>query len=326
MISAFSVTAFGAAIAGAMAAYLLVMGVLAGKRIGFDRFLAFSLISVPLAFLLSRVVFVAGDLIGALGQSSYYLDTLESLRPTLWFWDGGYSLMGALLGLLLGLFLFRRYFAYPAGTLEDAFPAAFFLALFIERLAEPASTLGFGREVTSEFMLDHRLYLDLDGWPLLRVWRVEALIALILFGLSIWQFFALKKKGNAQIARRQHLFLLFLAVFGFSQTFLESLRDDGHMVVHFVRIQQVLALFLGLSILAHALLQKRHEGLSGARVLLLALLALMLTGLAVFSEFGVDRWGNRLLAYLVMALCLGLLCVLTALLLRPHRDEGTVLS
>ena len=86
------------------------------------------------------------------------------------------------------------------------------------------------------------------------------------------------------------LCLTSLTLVGCAQVILESLRNDGHMVVHFVRIQQVAYLLMVLAalLICSRRLAKRG-GMKKSRQLVLWLFALLLVGVGVVMEFRVDR-------------------------------------
>ena len=87
---------------------------------------------------------------------------------------------------------------------------------------------------------------------------------------------------------------------------LESLRNDGHMVVHFVRIQQVVYLLESLlALLIYFRRAVKNAGMKKSRQLLLWLTALACVALGILMEFRVDRGALKWLYYTVMALCMG---------------------
>ena len=286
-------TVFGAMCAVSLLVFLLCMSGLLKRTSVLEPLLPRFLLIPPLVFLCSRLVFV-------LGNCTYYLTTLSNPALALRFWDGGYSLMGALGGVLLSAFLFPDRRAYL-----DAAVTAFFPALMIERLAESMTALGQGR-MLSEALAGTFLGQLSDGF--MPVWLLEALCALILFILGLC-FLRRLAPGSTWVR--------LLILFGAAQTFLESLRDDGHLVVHFVRIQQVLAFLLLLVPFWTAFFRSRR------RSPLIFVLVLVLAGTGIFCEFGVDRWGNPLLAYALMIL---MLILLTLTALRQVREKEALHS
>ena len=88
-------TPYGLTAAGAMLLLLLLTGLSCRKKgIPYRTFITFGALSLLLAFLLSRLTF-------ALSNIPLYVNTLSNPLLMLQFWDGGASLLGALLGVLL---------------------------------------------------------------------------------------------------------------------------------------------------------------------------------------------------------------------------------
>ena len=291
-------TLFGALCALALLLFLVLTSLLAKKSIPADRLLPRFLLVPPLVFLCSRFVFIAGN-------CTYYITTLSNPALALRFWDGGYSLMGAFLGILLSALLFdrdRRHYL-------DAAVTACFPAIALERIAESGTMLGQGKPL-SPALASGFLGQLADGF--LPVWLPEAVVALVLFfiGLSLR-----KRKLPAG-----HIWVRLLILFGATQTLFESLRDDGHLVVHFVRIQQVLAFLMLLVPFWTCFFRSRK------RNWLLFTAVPVLAGLGIFCEFGVDRWGNRALAYGLMVLILILLTAASLYQVRLYEKEASPLE
>lgn len=255
--------------------------------------LTFGVAVVPCTFLVSRLFFI-------LANSTYYLTTLSKPSLALRFWDGGYAMTGAFAGACLGAVLAAKAVHLSPRLMLDAVGLGFPAAAVAARLAEIGTGLGEGREVTC--WIPPLAPEGYDGY-LHPVFLYEALAALVIFLLLL----ALSRSHH-QLPHEGDLLLMSLLLYGICEIFLESLKDDGHMVVHFVRIQQVLALLM---VLITMVIWARRVS-NRKTVVLSTCLTLICIGLAVFSEFGVDRWGNRLLAYGLMLSCL-LIMLLTAL-------------
>lgn len=290
-----TITAYGLGIALSAALGLAVCGVtLRRAAIPAEKILPLGLFLMPLGFLFSRLVFL-------LGNCTYYLTTLSSLTPALYFWDGGYAMTGAILGIVLGALAYSRTLRVPRRAVMDALSLGLSLFILIARLFERGTGLGEGREGAP--------LLGFFPWEGMQpVWLAEALAALLLF---LYLVFRMRTSAH------QSLFPRFLMLWCLSQVFLESLRDDGHLVVHFVRIQQVLCFLCVLCMLMMALHRMRKEGRPGLACGLIAAVW-MLAGLGIFSEFGVDRWGAPSLAYAVMLVCL---CSLGGIWLYARRNK-----
>ena len=125
-----------------------------------------------------------------------------------------------------------------------------------------------------------------------------AVAAIIFLVLAVW---TLRKRGAI---RSGDTALVSMTLLGACQIVLESMRNDGHMVVHFIRIQMVLslvALLVGLIVFSRRLYKR--GGMKKSQQLVLWLVTIVCIGLAIFMEFRVDRGSNKLLYYAVMAAC-----------------------
>lgn len=283
---------------------LALLGVLVstgcwGKRFGFGygATIRFAVLAVPLCLVVSRLVFV-------LASASYYLEDIGDASLMLHFWDGGYSMMGALAGLVLAGWLAETWSKLAHGALLDALALSLPLGLVIARLAEAGTGLGEGGAVPAGW--PDCFTIDTTYGMLHTVFHYEAIAAVvILVVLCIWQQVCpTRRKGD--------VLLLFLLLFGSTQVVMESLRSDGHMTVHMgIAVQEVLAAALMLVPLgiwtARAASVSAHRGWW---IVISWLLALVLMALAVVAEFGVDRWDSKLAAYGLMVFCLFELCEL----------------
>jgi len=296
------VTGYGLGVAGAMLLGLvgcLVYLRLAGKTYG--HLVRLAVLAVPLCWFFSRLVYV-------LANCTYYLTTLSNPTLALYFWDGGYAMTGAVLGFVLAAFLAEKWTRLPHGSLMDALAFGAPLAIAAARFLEGGTRLGMGRPVSYEWL--YFLGVE-DGYGDLvhPVYRYEAVAALIVLVIAlIWLSKRLRsvKPGDAC--------LVVLALLGAFQVLLESLRNDGHLVVHFVRIQQVislLAMVVAFAVFTTRLL--RRGGMKKSHLLALWLVAIACVGVGIYMEFRVDRGSLKLLYYGVMALCMGAITAMSLL-------------
>ena len=142
-----SVTGFGLGMAGAMLLMLAVMGGWChARKLGYGVFVRFAALAVPLTLLCSRALFVLAD-------CTYYLTTLSNPALALRFWDGGYSLVGAVLGFMLAAWLSEKATRLPGKPLLDGAALALPLGILVERLCEPGTDMGMGKAIaTPAFM------------------------------------------------------------------------------------------------------------------------------------------------------------------------------
>lgn len=294
-------TLFGAPVTdyGLHVAFAMMMGLLGcwiygscAKRppVG-SQVLRLAVLSIPLCWLCARLVFV-------LGNCTYYLTTLGNPSLALRFWDGGYAITGGVVGFLLAARLAEKWAHLPAGTLADSGAFGIPLAVMVLRWAEGGTRLGLGRSINYEWL--KFLGVD-DGYGNLvhPVYRYEAIAALVLFIIMlVWIVLHPKaKRGDAC--------LVSLGLLGALQVLLESLRNDGHLVVHFVRIQQVLSLVALVAVFGIFAARRCKAGMKKSQLLLQWLITLACIGVGIWMEFRVDRGSLKLLYYGVMALCMG---------------------
>ena len=186
---------------------------------------------------------------------------------------GGFSMIGALLGACMGALLAARITKQNAARLLDLLAPAFLLFVVCERMGEGCvENFGVSRYLTEELLQGTFLTIGSDGEWYLATYRLEAAAALILALILLWDLRRERRGGDT--------FLLFLILFGASQTVMESLRFDNHMHYTFVGLQQVLSIILmGSGLIAlYALRRKSQERLSWK-----ALLTLPAAGLMVFG-------------------------------------------
>lgn len=294
-------TLFGAPVTdyGLHVAFAMMMGLLGCWIYGrcakrppvWSQVLRLAVLSIPLCWLCARLVFV-------LGNCTYYLTTLGNPSLALRFWDGGYAITGGVMGFLLAARLAEKWEHLPSGTLADSGAFGIPLAVMVLRWAEGGTRLGLGRSINYEWLMF--LGVD-DGYGNLvhPVYRYEAIAALVLFIIMlVWIVRHPKAKSGDAC-------LVSLGLLGALQVLLESLRNDGHLVVHFVRIQQVLSLVALVAVFGIFAARRCKAGMKKSQLLLQWLITLACIGVGIWMEFRVDRGSLKLLYYGVMALCMG---------------------
>lgn len=275
-------TPYGLGIAAAFAATLGLAGLLLRRRISLRSWLQWGCAALGISWLTARLVYVLGD-------ATYYLTTLSRPDLALRFWDGGYAMSGAIIGWLLAARLLEKPLKLPRCSLVAAAATALPLGLMIARLTETGTGMGLGREILTPWLAFLGVP-DETGLIVHPVRLYEAAAAAVLLIVLLMSRLPDRDKP-----------LLLLTVYGASQALLESLRNDGHLVVHFVRIQQVLALFMlffALLMWTRRLRHNRREQWIAWGIVLAA------TAAAVAMEFVVDSSENKLLTYAVMAACM----------------------
>lgn len=294
-------TGYGLGAAGAMLLFLLVHGVWCRvKGVSYGAFIRFAALAVPMVWFCSRLVFV-------LANCTYYLTTLSNPALALRFWDGGYSMMGAVGGAVLAAFAAEKWTKTAPGRLLDGVGFAAPIGILLERFMEGSTGMGVGRPVYAALPALFTM-TDETEQVVHAVYRDEFLVAALLFAaICLWLII----RGKRPLPGGDVL-LVFLTLFGCTQVLLESLRNDGHMVVHFVRIQQVIAVIL--PVIALGVWTKRLSGhTKRGRILGLWGIVLMAIGVGVWEEFAIDSSEQLWLDYGVMALALTAIACVTLL-------------
>ncbi len=295
MLSGQPLTRFGLCCAIALLTGLLVSGLwMRRKGMGYGTWIRLCLCVTVGCFVTARLFYALADWIMILLEGIFDLNTGRDPLAGFRFWEGGYSLIGGIVGALLGAMAAERWTGVGKGSLRDALAFGIPAAVIVERLSEQGTGIGLGRYVTSSWLISTGLCPELYGDYVHPVYLYEAAAALILLTVVL----VLSRKERPA-GRLQEIFLL---LFGLSQVILESLRADGHMVEHFVHIQQVYAIILAVwTIFRWCLRGKKTPG-EGWKTALGWIVIFAAVGVAIWAEFGVDRWGNQLLAYGVMGL------------------------
>ncbi len=269
------------------------------RRMSYSAFIRMAVVCIPMSWLMSRLMYV-------LANCTYYITTLSNPVLALRFWDGGYSVAGAILGLWLGALLASKWAHVDTADMLDAVSYGIPLGLLVERLSESGTGMGLGRAITYECL--NFLGID-DGMGDLvhPVYRYEAVVAVIIFlALTV---LLLRRRDRLP---KGDLTLVLMSLMGTTQTVLESLRNDGHMVVHFVRIQQVI--FLVLAVIAFGVYLRRavQKGCFQKKTQwILWLVTILCVAVGVYMEFRVDRGSLKWLYYTAMTLCLGIIVFMT---------------
>lgn len=256
---------------------------------------------------------VGARLIFCLVNISTFVETYENPWLMFNFFDGGLSMPGLMLGLAVAGALTARIQKISIGQTLDmaAVPAGLMLAFL--RLGEQFTDLGVGKVVEENGATAALPWLFLQsrfGKTVefrLNVWAYEVAVGVLICLLTVLVWHWLKKRSGA---RPGDTALFFCMLFGATQVLLDSMRDDGHTLLIFLRIGQLGAavlLLLSCGILSH---RCRKQNITTAHVgLSWLVMALCVAGVVVL-EFSLDgrfTWGNpsMLRDYLLMgALCL----------------------
>lgn len=302
-------TLYGILAALAMAALLGITWLEGrGRGVHYGSFIRFGVIAIVLAFLCSRAVY-------CLSSTAYYLEELSMPHPELMLQvrDGGYSMLGAMIGVILAALLTEKWQKLPAGTLLDAAALAMPAAIIIERLAEPLCDMGWGKWYQSPVFS----FLEELTEGMHPVYLYEAVAAAaILVGLRMLKR-SMKQPGD--------LLLAFLLLYGCTQTVLESMLDSSHMkVIHFVRINQVAAIVMAvIPLILWSLRYAKASAGNGSRIAASWALAGVCILSGVVQEFGVEGAENPYFNVVIVgAVLAGLLAAAAAWWCLSWRSVG----
>lgn len=266
------------------------------EKIAYAVWAQVAVLAIPLALVFSRIFFAVFALING---------DLSSPVQALYFWDGGASITGAFIGVVLAAFITSKASSAPCGTLLDGIALGAPIALIVERLAEFPMEMGIGRPVDTEFLYFLGSAFD-DRHP---VFLYEAVIAMIILVILLITL----RKG---VTRPGDLLLLFMTLYGTTQVLLESLRDDAHMVVYFIRINQIAALVMVVIAFVIWMIRWGRKDAKPHGLVIASLLVVAGIALGIVQEFAVDSNPNLLLEYAIMALALALIAAVTLIVRR----------
>lgn len=300
-------TPYGLLAALALLATLLVAGLWCRlRKVPYGAWIRLCAAGIPLAWVCSRVTFCLATLPTYIAQGPELM---------LHFWEGGGSMFGAFGGLLLAAWLTARRQGVKPAVLLDAVGLGAPLGVIIERIAESTvEGMGWGEAVMSDWLLPISVESYGSYWH--AVYRYEAIATgVILLALIGWL-----------IARKGHivegdLLLVFMTLYGCAQVVLESLRDDGHMVVHhFVHISQIVAILLPAAALLVWTLRLAKKGTKKSHVIVPWLITAACIGVGIAQEFAVDHSENLYIDYSIMAAAMVIVAV-TALVIRRRANR-----
>lgn len=304
---------YGLSLSVAVAALLLLAAFLAKKQ-GFQKgtVLLLGVIALPLGLFFARLFY-------CLISMGYFLETISQPVVMLYFWDGGLSMMGALMGGALAAWIVAKRMHIPYGKMMDVVAAAAGLFLAVARLGEKFTFLGRGKTILSDWMAKSLFFGIQSAWGdeiYYAVYRYEAVAALLILCAMLALFFG---KKTQRTARPGDLCWVFVVLFGASQVIFESLRDDGHLLWGFVRASQVISI-LG-PVAAIAVFSTRIARVKGMNWMLPGgwAVAAGSIALAVVKEFDIDTSNNLTREYIIMALAMASLAAVAMLLWKKQK-------
>ena len=246
--------------------------------------------AAPLTGCLSLIgAFVFSRLLYALLDRS--LGGMMPLQGALMITAGGYSMVGVLLGGVLGAALSGKILKVNALKMADIIAPALLLFAACERLGEGyVPDFGISRPLLGDALKGSFLAVEGEYDWYLATYLLESFGALVI-ALILLKDLGKKKKAGDPL-------LLGLILYGAVQSVLESLRYDRHLSFSFVGSQHIAAMaFLGIAVIILAARNwKNRRGLALAGIISVPLVV----GLGIGLEFMIDRTEiNRYLLYLV---------------------------
>lgn len=237
------------------------------------------ILAMPAAFLLARISYCWFRKASFSGRMPEMFDLSR----------GGYSLTGAIAGVVLVLLLRAGRQNVSPFPLLDAAAPALSLAIAIGRLASITSGEETGFAVTSAFARIFSVWSEAEQEQVLWVGFFEGMIAFLVMTLTLVLFLK-KYRRNMSGLSEGCVALCFMVSYGLSQALLESMRSDSLFMntLGFVRIDQIISILLAVS--AIVVMIVRYSKVCGFSVSTLGYVVLCMAALtvAVICEFSLN--------------------------------------
>lgn len=316
-------TAHAYGLCATAAAVILLAGmILASRRRGLPGHTVclFGVMGIPLGVMGARAVYCLFNL-------SSFTETYENPWLMLHFFDGGFSMAGLFLGLIAAAAIAARVSKAHLAALADVMCVPMGLALAILRFGERFTDLGVGKAVAEGWWTEKLPWIFLQSRMgvatvyCLNVWAYEAATGVAVFVATLIMY-------RRRQSREGDTALFFFSLFGAAQILLESLRDDGHMLLIFLRVGQLAAALMPLVCLG--ILTRRYarvKDVGKARLWLSWLVMALCVAGIVLLEFSLDgrvTWGVPSMGrdYAIMAMLCALMFAMPCSLLRTLEREG----
>ncbi len=266
-------TVYPYGLCAAAAALILMLGMKASRKLPGGSVSLFGVLGVVLGVAGARLLYCLCNL-------STFTETFENPWLMLCFFDGGLSMPGAIGGLLAAAAITARIKNVSFAKVMDALCLPLGLSTAILRFGEQFTDLGVGKAVTEGFATANLPWLFLQSRMgkaveyRLNVWMYEAVIGILICLVTVLLYRTLRRRDGDTA-------LFFFALCGASQILLESMRDDGHMLLIFLRIGQLGAAAMVIG--STAILLRRSN-----RKCLHWLVVLLCVAAVVVLEFSLD--------------------------------------
>ena len=209
----------------------LVTAFFLAKRRGYNSDMPIDLLlaCIPLAIVCARIYYVAFEW-------DSYKDNLASVFA---IWEGGIAIYGAVIGSVIGAFVFSRYSKIPFGDILDIGGPGLIIGQAIGRWGNFVNQEAFGNLITNESLqwFPYGVYIEELGEWHQATFFYESMWNLLVFAVLLWYFKRAKRRGN--------VFVLYLVLYGVGRAFIEGLRTDSlWLIPGVVRISQALSIVL----------------------------------------------------------------------------------
>lgn len=265
------VLAFGAAVAVVLTHMLLK------KKDGSKHGALLAMISGASALCISHWLFCAlrwGYVINDLGETPAFL---------LSFWKGGYTMYGAILGGMLGAFLFARVRKLNVAAAMDSVMPGAALLIAAGRFAEHFTAQGRGTYVVNE-ALSMIPFVTQNEWgeAQVPVYVYEALAAVA----ALIVMLVMLRRGKAPAGRAAEVGLTVISA---AQVMLDSWRGDELIRFGFVRLNMICASVMLLCLMILRVLRAvKADGKATLWTVLRVVLLFLGAGAVLIVEFGLD--------------------------------------
>ncbi|MBQ8555400.1 MAG: prolipoprotein diacylglyceryl transferase [Clostridia bacterium] len=293
------VTVYGLCIALGTTLAIGLTAYLNRKTIGVTGGMALALVSGVFALICSHLSFCAV-------RWSYIINDLGGSAAYLWqFWQGGYTMYGAILGALLGVVIFAKARKAAVLPLLDTLVPGIALVVALGRFGEKFTLQGMGSYVANE-ALAMLPFVTTNEWgeAQVMVFAYEALFAAIALIASLAVLARKSPVGRAAETG--------LAVISLAQVILDSWRGDELIRFGFVRLNMICAAVVLAVIIGTRIARVVKKQGWKAWPIIRAVLFLASAGIVIAIEFALDKSTiNNTLLYAVMALTLVMMGVCT---------------
>lgn len=241
-----------------------------------DKAIEASALFLILGFIFSRLFYVAANI-------PYYFQEISKPIAVFKVTDGGLSLFGCLFGMFIAMCVINKK-ALCTDNIHfcDTVGVIMWLFISIIRFAERYTDMGLGKDVEISGLFT---IADEYGFNVLTIYKMESLFGIVGFIIFSILFYNHYKHGKKY--SHPYIFLMFLIVFSSSQIVFESLRNDGHMLIGFIHVQEILYAILLVASL-YMIYLKLRDCASKRETIVLTFIIIILVLIDFAMEFVVD--------------------------------------